>query len=476
MQIIFIIIVLGGLLSCYDNNLDRQLGDLVKLHQISSTPVEDESQQLRDIYSDQAQLGKLLFFSKNLSGNQNVACASCHHPLLGGDDDLSLSIGVDPVRENILGEGRKNRQGRAMVPRNAPTTFNSSLWKKSMFHDGRVERLNAFKNLPPQISTPDEKYGDIDPLALSLVQAQAGFPVVSEHEMRSSYMQTSSNESLRKALVKNLVNSVIRKNKSRPGEKSWRELFLKVYPADIDKPLQELMSFDRIRFLLGEYEKSQIFIDTPWRDYLLGKSSALTSSEKRGAILFFTEVKNDGGGCVSCHGGSFFTDEGFHVVAFPHIGEGVDIKGDDTGRFLRTGIYDDRYAFRTPSLINVKLTAPYGHNGVFANLRQTIRYHINPEKQLKSFDFSFSYLKQNGINTTKSKEFSKKSLKQFERFKQGGGVSLGSFDFTNSQVNDLVSFLEALTDRCIEKPACLKPWLPNESDPRPDDSIIYFYK
>ena len=464
------ILVLSG---CSDKELDRELLRLIKYHQIEANPIIDDGQQTALIDSDEAQLGKLLFFSKTLSGQGDVACVSCHHPFLGGDDDLSLSVGVNPIDADTLGLARQNLQGEILVPRNAPTTFNSSLWQKRLFHDGRVERINDLKDTPAQISTPDERFGDIDSRATSLVQAQAGFPVTSEHEMRSLYKDSSSNESLRAALVDNLVESVYIKRKQSSNAITWRELFLNVYPQDENKDLHSLLNFDRVQHLLGQYEKSQIFVNTPWKKYLEGDINELSSSAKKGAILFYKTVEQGGAGCVTCHSGSFFTDEDFHVAGFPHVGTGIDIKDNDTGRFLRTGIPDDRYAFRTPGLINVEVTAPYGHNGAFSTLSQVIKYHLDPELGIKEFDFTLNHLSQRGIDNTNSIVHSNKALAQYVKAQTQGISKFEKTKLSEEEVSRLVDFIHSLTDPCVKEIECLKPWVPDASDINPDDNILY---
>jgi cytochrome c peroxidase len=451
------------LVACSDRNLDSELADLINFHQIESNPITDPKQQFASINSKEAQLGKLLFFTKSLSGNGDVACASCHHPFLGGDDDLSLSIGVDPVLPGNLGGKRVNKNGLVLVPRNAPTTFNSSLWKKHLFHDGRVERVNDFDILPAEISTPDEKFGDVDPRATSLLQAQAGFPVTSEHEMRSSYQSESSNEKIRDSLVKKLVESVESYQSENNNFVTWDVLFKQIYQNPVDD-LSVLMSFDRVQHLLGIYQSTQIFVNNRWKDYLDGDHASLSDAEKRGAILFYSNSGSRGAGCISCHSGSFFTDEKFHVMAFPQIGEGKDGNGDDTGRYLRTGIPDDRYAFRTPSLLNVTHTAPYGHSGSFDTMEEVIKHHVNPKESLTHYDYGLSTLNQQGIKNERSKEFSFKALEKLDKDIINHSSILPSVSISSIGISDIVAFLNTLTDPCIEKIECLQSWVPVESE------------
>ena len=104
---------------------------------------------LPSIDDPKAQLGMKLFFTKALGGDMDSACVTCHHPTLGGGDDLSLSIGVDGVQDDLLGPGRihspsgEHFDGGPTVPRNAPTTFNLAMYDKSIFHDGRIESIGG---------------------------------------------------------------------------------------------------------------------------------------------------------------------------------------------------------------------------------------------------------------------------------------------------------------------------------------------
>ena len=83
-------------------------------------------------------LGQLLFFDKELSGNRDISCATCHHPSLFTGDALSLSIGTKAVEG--IGPFRDLGEGRPFIPRNAPELFNRGGpdWF-SMFWDSRIE-------------------------------------------------------------------------------------------------------------------------------------------------------------------------------------------------------------------------------------------------------------------------------------------------------------------------------------------------
>ena len=116
-------------------------------------------------------LGQALMFDKILSGNRDVACATCHHPSTHEGDGLSLSIGTGGTG---LGPSRTLGPGRQFVRRNAPSLLNDGLGLFYLFWDGRVARfLSSFNGGPP---VP----GDVP----NLLSAQAMLPVLDRREMR----------------------------------------------------------------------------------------------------------------------------------------------------------------------------------------------------------------------------------------------------------------------------------------------------
>jgi len=98
-------------------------------------------------------------------------------------------------------------------------------------------------------------------------------------------------------------------------------------------------------------------------------------------------------GCAGCHSGKFQSDQLFHAIAMPQIGpgkgdnsEGYNDGREDFGREAVTGDINDRFKFRTPSLRNVALTAPYGHAGAYDSLEAVVRHHLHPLHSLQHYD------------------------------------------------------------------------------------------
>ena len=422
------------------------------------------------------QLGKLLFFSKALGGEMDSACVTCHHPFLGGGDGLALPIGVGADVPDLLGPGRvpssaaADFDGGPNVPRNAPTTFNLLLWDKTLFHDGRIESLSGAAGMSGAdgsgIRTPDSLPGIADPGALrDLAHAQARFPVTSAAEMRGFTYAPGSNDDLRNALAGRLGQYGASGNEL-PGN-GWLALFQSAFNSTASA--DALVTYDSIATAIAAYEASQTFVDTPWRRWVDGDASALTDAEKRGALVFFRAPAAGGAGCAGCHSGAFFTDEAFHVVAFPQIGRGKGNgpTGDgDFGRFRETSVEADRFAFRTPSLLNVAVTGPWGHAGTFDTLEDVVRHHLDPQSSLANFDYD--RYSAAGISVANARANSAAALDQLDTLRASGASMLPEVSLSDVAVSDLVQFLHALTDPCVTDRACLSQWIPSDTDPDPD--------
>ncbi len=430
--------------------------------------------ELPNIDDPVAQLGKQLFFTKALSGDKDTACASCHHPMLGGGDDLSLPIGVGAVDPDLLGPGRKpsptspHYYGGPVVPRNSPTTFNTALWDRVMFHDGRVEAIDPKPGKngvgAHAITTPDAIYPLNDPDAgPNLVTAQARFPVTSVEEMLGQSAGSGLNtHGIRRMLCARLGNfgSGIG---SLPHSK-WEAAFRASFGLP-DEPVATLITSERITYALGEYQRSQVFTETPWKAWVNGDDTAISEQAKRGALLFFLPPEQGGTGCVSCHSGDSFTDEKFHVLATPQIGRG---KGDgadgtnDYGRFRVTGNPDDKFAFRTPSLLNVTETGPWSHAGAYTTLGAMIRHHLDPETAVANYDYGQI---DTTIRTDHMANNTAEALAQLRQLQSAGRSKLRKLELTDEEVSDLEAFLATLTDPCITSRKCMAPWLPDNGDP-----------
>lgn len=457
--------------------LDHALRAEIVHHQLTGDP--SKGRELPSIEDPKVQLGMQLFYSKALSGDMDTACVTCHHPVLGGGDALSLSVGVDAENPDILGIGRRHSasgehyDGGPTVPRNAPTTFNLALWDKVLFHDGRVESLGGTAGKSGAdgqgIRTPDVPFGEADPEAgANLSTAQARFPVTSPEEMKDfGWFHNLSNQEVRQYLQERLGDYGL-----PPGGplavNSWPALFAEVY-GTASGAVEGVITFANIVDAIATYENSQVFVNTPWKAYVEGDEDALTDAQKRGALLFYRPVEAGGANCASCHSGDFFTDERFHNTAMLQVGRG---KGDgengseDFGRYRETRQERDRYAFRTPSLINVTVTGPWGHAGAYTSLEGIVRQQLDPETAFYHYDW---HQLDPAVQTDDAQTNTQRALDHWLAQVETGESQLQPVTLSDAQVDDLVAFMHALTDPCVLDRACLAPWIPDGYTQSPDD-------
>ncbi|MEQ5871539.1 methylamine utilization protein MauG [Sagittula sp. NFXS13] len=316
----------------------------------------------------QARLGQLLFYDKILSGNMNISCATCHHHSLNGTDGLSLGIG-----EGGFGLGTARRSAsigstriHERIPRNAPALWNvGHKDRHTLFHDGR---LQADPDQPSGFRTPAK---DQTPLGLnSIAAAQALFPMTSAAEMKG---HADDNE-VAAAFDVSFTEGwqvITQRVREKPG---YEAAFRIAYP---DVNSAEDISITHIVNAIAAFEGTEWqSFDSPYDAYVRD-GTPLEPLAERGRALFFGDA-----GCSSCHAGPLFTDQNFYAAGVPQFGPGRKFDGNDLprdmGRMETTRDPADAYKFRTPSLRNVALSGPWGHNGAYDSLREMIRHMCDP--------------------------------------------------------------------------------------------------
>ncbi len=199
-----------------------------------------------------------------------------------------------------------------------------------------------------------------------------------------------------------------------------------------------------VRFALASFQRSMISGNSKFDQYnFRNNKSALTASEIRGLNLFNGEVAE----CFHCHGGFNFTDTSFHGGAteeFFYHSNGIhndayyaSVPSNKRGLFDLTGVASDTGKFRAPSLRNIGVTYPYMHDGIFMCADAN-----NPDKAA-------------GAAAGKTKvDCARDALTQVvDHYRSGGQAHsakdttlIKTFTITNSQRDDMVNFLLALTD------------------------------
>lgn len=313
------------------------------------------AQLTKDIYTPEVlELGKTLFFDPALSKNNERACASCHQPDNGFTDGLPKSIATG---------------FEGTVERNSPTLINS-IYSDRFFYDLRSEVL----------------------------ELQLDHVITSHKEFRTNYLD----------LFDKLGES-----------EEYTTMFQQAFPQLEDKPIQKAS----IGYALSAYVRSLSSFDSPFDKYMRDEIPEIEESVKNGFNIFMGKAA-----CGTCHFAPVFNgsvpplykESESEVLGVPAEKEMENFVIDpDRGRYLgilkeQADFYD--HSFKTVTVRNVELTAPYMHNGVYETLEEVV-------------DF----------------------------YNKGGGLGLGidvpnqtlpfdSLGLSMKEQSDLVAFMQALTD------------------------------
>ena len=317
-------------------------------------------------------LGKKIFNDKRFSSTGEVSCANCH--------EAEKAFTDGPLQ---VSEGIKKFTGT----RNAPTVVNSAYFTR-LFWDGRSPSLED-QALHPFVNPVEMGLKDHNPI-LAIVRSDP------------DYVQ------------------------------AFKQVFAKSGAA---------ITMTEVTQAIAAFERTQISGNSPFdRYYFRGEENALTSAQKRGLDLFVNQ-----GRCVSCHvieqTQALFIDNRFHNVGIginaiqkdvPDLAGAflksratkseVDVKvltdkrTSELGRLAVTRRFDDIGAFKTPTLRNIAVTAPYMHDGSLNTLHDVL-LHYNNGGVTKEGDPVNDFL--------------------------SGGIR--PLKLTDAELEDLEAFLEALT-------------------------------
>lgn len=374
----------------------------------------------------QARIGQLLFYDKILSGNRNISCGTCHHHDHAGGDGLSLGIGEGGIG---VGPDRIAIDIRKRIPRNAPSLWNighNSI--DVLFHDGRLEVSDQFGN---GFDSPAEEWlpSGLD----NIVAAQALFPLTAQFEMAGNPGENdvagATHDRIDAAWP--IIAARVRANET------YADMFVQAFET-VDEPLD--ITIVEIGNALGAFITSEWrSFDAPYDAWLGG--TPLPADAERGRALFFGEAR-----CASCHSGALFSDQDFHALGLPAFGPGrtrtFDKLPRDVGRMGETDLLSDAYRFRTPSLRNVALTAPYGHNGAYATLEAMITHHSNPAAARAAWRGEDANLPT--VPWLAAVDFAIRQDSR-EMARQNAVLDINPVALSDAEISDITAFLHALT-------------------------------
>lgn len=317
------------------------------------------------ITAAKAYLGKTLFWDEQLSSTKTVSCGTCHRPADGGADPRSFAETRNPGFDNVFGTaddvfgspGVPETEGdgsytltqffgmQAQVTnRRSPSYLNAGYTTDGLFWDGRA--TDQFRD-PITNSILLSSFGGLE--------SQSVFPPLSPIEMGHAgrdWTDAVSRISVSKplALAINIPSSL---NNWIDG-RTYPELFEEGFGSNDITPA-------RIAMAIATHERT-LFSDQTPLDRAASAIEPLTQQEENGRAIFVNQ------NCIFCHGGALLSNSTYQNV-------GVRPTTEDRGRGGITNIADDNGRFKTPSLRNLDIRAPYMHNGRFATIEEVVEFY-----------------------------------------------------------------------------------------------------
>jgi len=287
---------------------------------ISALPEDYVSPADNPATEDKIELGRLLFYDPILSGNKDVACGSCHHPEFGYAESLPLSIGVN-------GHGLGG-QRRFSAPNDIPFTKRNSQTLLNTAFNGIDEKGNYSPGDAPM-------FWDLRAKGL---EEQALMPVKTLEEMRGHAFAEEAIAGEIEGRIKNIS--------------AYKRLFKNVFG-------ENSITANNISKALASFQRSLLANNSRFDKYMRGDKSAMSAREIEGMQLFLNV------GCARCHSGPMLSDYKTHVLG---VVDNEQLPVSDSG-------FQASYAFRTPSLRNLRFTRPYMHNGKIKELKEVMTFY-----------------------------------------------------------------------------------------------------
>ncbi len=304
-----------------DNTSESSLSDQTHTEKVDALPTVFVSPADNPTTLEKIELGRVLFYDPILSGHKDVACASCHHPEYGYAEGLDVSVGVGGVG---LGETRTFRASNQIpfVRRNAHTILNTA--------------FNGIDGLGKYVPERAPMFWD---LRVESLERQALEPIKAFEEMRGHAYPAHL-----------AVDSVVARLRAIPEYQHW---FSTVFGRE--------QAIDSINLgkALAAFERSLVANNSRFDQYMRGDQTALSSTELEGYQAF---IKT---GCIKCHNGPMFSDFKVHVLG---VTDNEKLTQSDAGT-------NRTYAFRTPSLRNLRYTDPYMHSGKLQTVEQVLEFY-----------------------------------------------------------------------------------------------------
>jgi len=322
---------------------------LLKGNSIATIPQDPKN----PITQAKIDLGKFLFHETGLAlnpkqseGMNTYSCASCHQAKAGFQSGIKQGIGEGGSGFGLFGEARviaATYQDTTIdvQPIRSPTILNTA-FQDVMLWNGQFggTKTNAGTEAQWTVGTPKET----NALGFEGVETQA-IAGTDVHRLKFDAQMIENNA-------------------------TYKLLFDEAYP---DIAVTERYTKLYGALAIAAYERIVVASEAPFQKWLHGDNEALSETEKQGAMLFFGKGK-----CYTCHSGGGLNGMEFHALGMNDL-SGNDIHGTvdlgtKKGRGGFTNNPEDDYAFKTPTLYNLKDVKFLGHGGSFSNVKDVIMY------------------------------------------------------------------------------------------------------
>ncbi len=346
------------LLNAASNNEGKSFFTLPNSDDYENIPSDPKN----PVTAEKVELGKLLYHEtglaihpKNPISTGTYSCASCHFASAGFQAGRFQGIGEGGIGFGYNGEGRVRGslyEGDSLdvQPIRSPTTLHvayqeAQLWNGQFGATGVNENTDDGWVYGTPIETNFLGYEGTE------TQAIAGLGV-HRMGMDDAFLTTSG----------------------------YKQLFDAAFPfVDIDERYDK----ERAGLAIAAYERTLLANKSPFQRWLKGESSAMSQTQKEGAILFFGK-----GECVNCHTGPALNKMDFEAIGLMDLvqvsHESFKVSMTDKERLGRggfTGKDEDLYAFKIPQLYNLKDSPFYGHGSSIFSIRDMIAYKNKAEKE-----------------------------------------------------------------------------------------------
>jgi cytochrome c peroxidase len=313
----------------YLNPIYKLLSELHQTKIFPYTPV-NYAVNLKSISGFDINSFNIYYFSTNTYDTLNLKAQAelgmflFFDPILSGNNERSCASCHKP--ELAFTDGLQKSLAydkQSVLQRNAPSLLNT-IFQKNFFYDGRARSIEE---------------------------------QINEVLHNKTEMNSSANE-----MVEKLNQS-----------DEYKRLFKKAFAGTADSTI----SYYGILKSIHEYEKTLLSNNSNFDKYLRGDYTKLSESEINGYTVFSGKAL-----CGSCHFFPLFNglvppvfnDTEYEVLGVPKSKNSLLID-DDEGRKIVTKVYIHQYAFKTPTVRNIELTAPYMHNGIYKTLEEVVEFY-----------------------------------------------------------------------------------------------------